>query len=114
VAGVIKTVLMLERRELVPTLHFTRPNPLLDLDATPFSVCTQAGPRTGSPIAAISSFGLGVARTGLRILYSELLERFEDFSLAGPPERLRSIFVSGYKHVPITARARHTPRRETT
>ena len=50
--------------------------------------------------------GHSVARTGLRILYDELLGRFEDFRLAGPPERLRSTVVSGYKHVPISARPR--------
>ena len=42
-AGLIKTVLMLEHGELVPTLHFNAPNPLLDMDATPFRVCTEAG-----------------------------------------------------------------------
>lgn len=55
--------------------------------------------------------GHSVARTGLRILYDELLSRFEQFSLAGQPERLRSTFVSGYKHVPITARPRPKPGR---
>lgn len=54
--------------------------------------------------------GHSVARIGLRILFEELLGRFEDFQPAGPAERLRSTFVSGYKHVPITARPRGTPR----
>jgi len=55
--------------------------------------------------------GHSVARTGLRILYDELLSRFEDFRLAGPPQRLCSTFVSGYKHVPISARPRRKPGR---
>lgn len=50
--------------------------------------------------------GHSVARIGLRVLYEELFTRFEDFQLAGRPERLRSTFVSGYKHVPVTARLR--------
>ncbi|MDU0287722.1 cytochrome P450 [Saccharothrix longispora] len=50
--------------------------------------------------------GHSVARVTLRILFEELLTRFEDFRLAGQPERLVSNFVSGYKHVPITARRR--------
>ncbi|MFE2756346.1 cytochrome P450 [Actinosynnema sp. NPDC059335] len=50
--------------------------------------------------------GHSVARVTLRILFEELLARFEDFRLAGEPERLVSNFVSGYKHVPITARRR--------
>jgi cytochrome P450 len=50
--------------------------------------------------------GHSVARVTLRVLFAELLARFEDFRLAGQPERLVSNFVSGYKHVPITARRR--------
>jgi cytochrome P450 len=50
--------------------------------------------------------GHSVARITLRILFEELLTRFEDFRPAGKPERLASNFVSGGKHVPITARPR--------
>jgi hypothetical protein len=46
-----------------------------------------------------------VAGIGLRTLCDEL-SRFEDFRLAGPPQRLCSTFVRGYKHVPISARSR--------
>ncbi|MFI1650201.1 SDR family NAD(P)-dependent oxidoreductase [Streptomyces avidinii] len=63
VAGLIKTVLCLEHGELVPTVHFTEPNPKLNLGATPFRVVNQRDawpvsderPRT----AAVSSFGVG-------------------------------------------------------
>ncbi|MEU9997443.1 cytochrome P450 [Streptomyces sp. NPDC050848] len=48
--------------------------------------------------------GHSVARVTLKTLYHELFTRFEDFRPAGTPERLRSNFVSGYKHIPITAR----------
>ena len=50
--------------------------------------------------------GHSVARIGLKTLYDELLAGFEDFAPAGTPERLRSTFVSGWKHVPVTARRR--------
>lgn len=50
--------------------------------------------------------GHSVARVTLRVLFKELLARFEDFRPAGTPQRLVSNFVSGYKHVPITARRR--------
>ncbi|BFU46071.1 type I polyketide synthase [Krasilnikovia sp. MM14-A1004] len=61
VAALIKTALMLEHRELVPTLHFTAPNPLLKIEATSFQVCTrrQPWPDRGVPLAAVSSFGVG-------------------------------------------------------
>lgn len=66
------------------------------------------------------SFGIGphycighsVARVTLRILFQQLLGTYTDFRPAGKPERLISNFVSGYKHVPITARrvaSRRTP-----
>jgi cytochrome P450 len=53
--------------------------------------------------------GHSVARTGLKVLFAELFSRFTGFSAAGTPERICSNFVSGYKHVPITAKPR--PRR---
>ncbi|MET0236328.1 MAG: beta-ketoacyl synthase N-terminal-like domain-containing protein [Kibdelosporangium sp.] len=61
VAGLIKTVLMVRRGEVVPTLHFENPNPLLDIESTPFKVCASAGPwpDRGIPLAAVSSFGVG-------------------------------------------------------
>ncbi|MFD5514941.1 cytochrome P450 [Streptomyces sp. NPDC127066] len=60
------------------------------------------------------AFGLGphycvghnVARVTLRILFNELLGRFTGFEPAGTPSRLRSNFIAGYKHLPITARTR--------
>ncbi|MFJ1767392.1 type I polyketide synthase [Amycolatopsis sp. NPDC088138] len=61
VAGLIKTVLMLQHGELVPTLHYSRPNPMLQLESTPFRVCTerQPWPDRGTPLAAVSAFGVG-------------------------------------------------------
>ncbi len=58
------------------------------------------------------AFGIGphycvghtVARVALRILFDELLCRFTDFEPAGEPARLHSNFISGYKHLPITAK----------
>ena len=61
-AGLIKTALMLEHRTLVPSLHFTSPNPDIDFAASPFFINTQTtewpagdGPRR----AGVSSFGIG-------------------------------------------------------
>ena len=78
VAGLIKTALMLEHRELVPTLHYSAPNPLLELELTPFRVSTATQPwpdRPGgaAPLAAVSSFGLGGSNAHV--------------VLAGPPRR---------------------------
>src|SRR5205807_6839278 len=44
IAGLIKTVLSLENRRLVPSLHCEKPNPQLDLEHSPFYVNTQTMP----------------------------------------------------------------------
>ncbi len=61
VAGLIKTVLMLKHGQLVPSLHFERPNPRLGLEASPFVVATRHAPWTsdGPRCAGVSSFGIG-------------------------------------------------------
>jgi len=62
VAGLIKTVLALQHKQLPPTLHFAEPNPEIDLANSPFYVSaelrdweTDSHPRR----AGVSSFGLG-------------------------------------------------------
>jgi len=75
-------------------------------DASTFSIRRKPNKHLAFGIGPHYCIGHSVARIGLRILYDEMLSWFEDFSAAGPAERLRSTFVSGYKHVPITARRR--------
>ncbi|MEV6766387.1 type I polyketide synthase, partial [Streptomyces sp. NPDC051105] len=62
IAGLIKTALCIDKRELVPSLNFTRPNPRIDLDGLGLRVGTanEPWPGEGQPIAAgVSSFGIG-------------------------------------------------------
>ena len=64
IAGLIKTVLCLQHRELVPTLHYQQANSAIDFSSTPFYVNTAARPWTaqqaGAPLrAGVSSFGIG-------------------------------------------------------
>ncbi len=62
VAGLIKTVLSLEQRELPPTLHFQSPNPEIDLPSSPFRVVAQRIPWEADGLprrAGVSSFGIG-------------------------------------------------------
>lgn len=61
VAGLIKTCLALRHRELPPTIHFERPNPAIDFEASPFRVTTAPEPWTAAgPLrAGVSSFGVG-------------------------------------------------------
>ncbi|UQA59462.1 non-ribosomal peptide synthetase/type I polyketide synthase [Polyangium aurulentum] len=62
VAGLIKATLALENELIPPTLHFRRPNPQLELEASPFFVnaAPLAWPRAEVPRrAGVSSFGVG-------------------------------------------------------
>ncbi|MCP5153996.1 MAG: amino acid adenylation domain-containing protein [Ectothiorhodospiraceae bacterium] len=63
VAGLVKTVLALEHRELPPTVHFRRPNPEIDLARAPFRVSAEREPWSvpdgATRIAGVSSFGMG-------------------------------------------------------
>ncbi|MEV8517154.1 beta-ketoacyl synthase N-terminal-like domain-containing protein [Dactylosporangium sp. NPDC051484] len=60
-AGFIKTVLMLEHRTLVPSLHFETANPEIDFAGGPFAVNTECRDWTadGPLRAGVSSFGIG-------------------------------------------------------
>ena len=61
VAGVIKTVLALEHRQLPPSLHFSEANPEIDFPRTPFYVNTQLREWTsdGPRRAGVMSTGMG-------------------------------------------------------
>lgn len=45
--------------------------------------------------------GAGFARLELKVIFQELFRRFPDIELAGEPERLRSTFIGGIKHLPV-------------
>ena len=62
VLGVIKTCMALERGIIPPNIHFERPNPRLDLPATPFYIPTKSArwSDNGHPRrAGVSAFGFG-------------------------------------------------------
>ncbi|HYG63481.1 MAG TPA: condensation domain-containing protein, partial [Thermoanaerobaculia bacterium] len=62
IAGLLKTALALEHRQIPPSLHFEKPNPAIDFENSPFYVAHRLldWPANGSPRrAGVSSFGLG-------------------------------------------------------
>ncbi|WP_253848978.1 type I polyketide synthase [Actinosynnema pretiosum] len=63
IAGLIKTVLMLEREAIVPTINVDRPNPALGIEDSPFTLATRLRPwprrEDGTRTAAVSSLGVG-------------------------------------------------------
>ena len=46
--------------------------------------------------------GANLAKAELRIIYTEIATRMPDLKVVGDPERLRSNFISGIKHMPVT------------
>lgn len=60
IAGLIKVALCLAHRRLVPTLHFTQPNPRIPWDSMNVKVVTEAGPWLADfvRVGAVSSFGI--------------------------------------------------------
>ena len=72
-AGLLKVVLALERREIPPTLHLTRPNPYIPWDKLPVTVPIRTTPwatTSGTPRrAGVSSFGF--AGTNAHVIVEE-------------------------------------------
>ena len=112
VAGLVKTVLALQRREIPPHLHLQSRNPHIDWSAMPIEIPTAATPWAaigGRRIAGVSSFGFsgtnahvvledapasgdtGRASAGLHIL---ALSARDAVALATVVERYRAVLAS--------------------
>jgi len=76
VTGFIKTVLALKYKLIPPSLHFTRANPKIDFDNSPFYVSTRLKEwkSNGCPLrAGVSSFGIG--GTNAHVVLEECLDK---------------------------------------
>lgn len=80
-AGLAKVLLCLKHKMLVPSLHMEHINPLLQLDKTPFEVCTQVRswdvPDNKERIAGITSLGLG--GTNVHIIVREWKDEKKEY-----------------------------------
>ena len=55
------------------------------------------------------AFGFGIhrclgnrlAEMQLKVVWEEILKRFERLEVVGPPQRLKSSFIKGYEHIPV-------------
>lgn len=59
IAGLIKTVLMLERRTIARSLYADTPSTRIDWTDTPFRLAAETRPWTERLVAGVSSFGIG-------------------------------------------------------
>jgi cholest-4-en-3-one 26-monooxygenase len=48
--------------------------------------------------------GVSLARLEMRIMFEQLLDHVDEFTLNAPPARLRSNFIHGLKHLEVTAK----------
>ncbi|MEU9479444.1 type I polyketide synthase [Streptomyces sp. NPDC048191] len=99
IAGLLKTVLCLSRRELVPSLNFRTPNPRIPLTELGLRVVTETGPwpaAEGPLLAGVSSFGMGGANCHVVLA--------EPPAPAAPPDRHAGRY-DGPVLVPLSARS---------
>jgi phthiocerol/phenolphthiocerol synthesis type-I polyketide synthase E len=63
IAGLIKTVLQLQHRQIAPVVHFKKPNPKLEIEGSPFFINDRLRdwevPEGTPRRAGVSSFGIG-------------------------------------------------------
>ncbi|MGA8115045.1 MAG: amino acid adenylation domain-containing protein, partial [Actinocatenispora sp.] len=90
VTGLIKAVLQLRNRQLVPSLHFDNPNPEIDFDSSPFYVNTELRDWTVTDAPrriGVSSFGMGGTNAHI------VLEEAPEVAPSAPPRRERQIIT---------------------
>jgi cholest-4-en-3-one 26-monooxygenase len=74
---------------------FDRPNEF-DITRSPNDYIAFGG---GGPHFCL---GANLAKLEIRVMFEELLNRLPDLQLAGDVQRLRSNFINGIKHMPVT------------
>ena len=76
-------------------------DPAVFPDADVFDIERSPNDHLAFGIGEHFCLGAGFARLELRILFEELLARFQHIEPTGPAERLRSNFLAGIKHLPV-------------
>ncbi len=96
IAGLIKTVLVLQRGAIPKNLHFEALNPMISLAGTPFEIPTRtiAWPRTDEPrFAGVSSFGM--SGTNAHVVLEEAPREPEREPEPGPERSHHLMVISG-------------------
>ncbi|MHC8391888.1 beta-ketoacyl synthase N-terminal-like domain-containing protein [Pseudomonas sp. MDT2-39-1] len=74
-ASLAKVLLAMQHSTLTANHHFSRLNPLINLEQSPFSILTQTRPWPSPQVAGISSFGFGGANAHLVVGQAPRRER---------------------------------------
>ncbi|MBN9495048.1 cytochrome P450, partial [bacterium] len=70
-------------------------------DAFTFDITRSPNDHLAFGIGEHFCLGAGFARLEITTVFEQLLTRFPDIRLNGTPERLRSTFIGGIKHLPV-------------
>ncbi|KIH86006.1 SDR family NAD(P)-dependent oxidoreductase [Pseudomonas batumici] len=115
VAGVIKVVLQLQHKTLVPTLHCDELNPYIQLEESPFYVVNETQPwpsvqdshgRAMKRTAGVSSFGFGGANAHVILEEYGVPEQVERSMKAWSADRPALIVLSARVDAQLTEQAR--------
>jgi cholest-4-en-3-one 26-monooxygenase len=72
-------------------------------DGDVFDITRNPNPHvTFGPGGAHFCLGANLARMEINVMFEEIIKRLPDIELAGPVSRLRSNFIAGIKHMPVT------------
>ena len=71
-------------------------------DADRFDIARTPNDHLAFGIGEHFCLGAGFARLELKVMFEELFRRFPDIHVSGPVERLRSNFIGGIKHLPVS------------
>jgi acyl transferase domain-containing protein/NADPH:quinone reductase-like Zn-dependent oxidoreductase/acyl carrier protein len=85
-AGLLKAMLVLERGEIPPSLHFSEPNPNIDFSGLKLQVTTtREKVRTGASLAGVNSFGFGGTNASAVLAAPPKRRRMPENAKALPP-----------------------------
>ncbi|MGC4750675.1 beta-ketoacyl synthase N-terminal-like domain-containing protein, partial [Micromonospora sp. DT201] len=107
VAGLIKTALCIHRREVVPNLNFTRPNPQIALDELGLRVAArnEPWPAAGQPVAAgVTSLGIGGTACHVVLTAAPAVTRPAS-TPAGRPVGALPVLLSGRSELAVRGQA---------
>ncbi len=96
IAGLIKSVAMLNRGVMPPNLHFNLPNSYIDFDTHPLVVVTEASPIDRQAYCGISSFGFGGTNAHVIIKGASDAARKELLPVLVPFDRERAKPLESY------------------
>jgi acyl transferase domain-containing protein/acyl carrier protein len=116
IAGLIKTVLAMNHKQIPPSLNFSTPNARIDFENSPFRVNTECIPwqSDGTPLrAGVSSFGVG--GTNAHVILEEFCPAEDQVVSPGTPFQLMVLSARTEKSLDLAtgALARHLKKHPT-